>query len=279
MLRFIVQQIDVHLRLLFLNLSNRFGRAPLICSGGPVVSLTTHGQRAQTVYLAIESIGRGLLRPSRLILWVDERDVIENLPQELFRLQRRGLEIELCDNFGPHKKYYPYVQNSELLNAPLVTADDDILYPRTWLKNLIDEFRAHPDVINCYRARVIKLGDGGLRRYTEWHFASSTHPSYLHIAGSGAGAVYPTRLQRALKQGGTRFMSCCPKADDIWLHIQAIRAGFMIRQIQKRRARLVTIPHTQTCALWVSNVSDNDVQMKATYTRDDIRILEADISR
>ena len=52
-------RVDYRLTLVRLNLRNRFGRA-LVTGDCPVaVSLTTHGERIERVYLAIESIGRG----------------------------------------------------------------------------------------------------------------------------------------------------------------------------------------------------------------------------
>ena len=107
----------------WLMLCNRF-RWSAVAGGnsGPVVSLTTYGKRVQAVYLAIESIARGSALPSRLILWIDDPALYANLPPTLLRLKRRGLEIRYCKNFGPHKKYYPYVESQRAFNAPLVTA-------------------------------------------------------------------------------------------------------------------------------------------------------------
>ena len=120
--------------MLWLTLRNHFSRSAISIGGhGPVVSLTTYGKRANKAYLAIESIARGSLLPSRLILWLDEQVLYDDLPAPLFRLTRRGLEIKLCKNYGPHKKYYPYVESQTTFTSPLVTADDDTIYPRSWL--------------------------------------------------------------------------------------------------------------------------------------------------
>jgi len=272
----LLQGLDIYRRLAFLWIVNRLCTQSITNVNGPVVSLTTHGNRAKTVYLAIESIGRGTVRPSRLILWVHEEWIREDCPAELRRLQKRGLEVRTCDDVGPHKKYYPYVVSSEPLDVPLVTADDDIMYPRSWLKGLVEEFRKHPDVVNCYRARVMELEGAKLANYSSWRFASSTRASFRRFAGSGAGAIYGPPLQRAFRDGGLQFISCCPKADDIWLHVQAIRAGYMTRQIANKKSRLITIPNTQGCSLWRTNVAGNDAQVSATYTAEDLRVLESE---
>src|ERR1700728_3972607 len=97
---------------------NRYSRARITCPAGPIVSLTTYGKRSRTVYLAVESIGKGHVRPSRIILWLDARAIFHNPPATIRRLVRRGLEVKLCENYGPHTKYYPYLQSLETFESP-----------------------------------------------------------------------------------------------------------------------------------------------------------------
>lgn len=276
--RSLARLVDAYARLLCLSLLNRFGRAPIIRPGGPIVSLTTYGKRSKTVHLTIESIGRGRLRPSRLLLWIDEPHLAAHLTGGLRRLQRRGLEVKECANLGPHKKYYPYLESSDALSAPLVTADDDILYPRTWLHKLVEEFHKHPKVVNCYRARIMSLDQRGISTYLQWRLTRSTAATFRHFAGSGAGVIFPVRLQLVLKREGLGFLTRCPEADDIWLHVQAIRAGYKIRQIDEREFRLIYIPGTQDVGLRTSNMSGgNDRQVKTTYTDSDLQILRHEV--
>src|SRR5579859_5883370 len=100
---------------------NRFNNHALTDPNGPVVSLTTYGKRTSRVYLAIESIGRGRILPSRIILWLDEKPVFDDLPDSIKRLTKRGLEVRFCENFGPHKKYFPFISGEATFSLPLVT--------------------------------------------------------------------------------------------------------------------------------------------------------------
>ena len=96
-------------------------------TGAANVSLTSYGKRISTVWQTIETIGAGTVKPRRLILWLDDRDAYLDPPATLKRLQARGLEIRHCRDYGPHKKYFPYL-NEILPDEPartLVTADDD----------------------------------------------------------------------------------------------------------------------------------------------------------
>lgn len=258
-------------------LANRFGFRHLTEPSGPVVSMTTWGQRSQTVYLTIESIATGQIRPSRLILWIDEESIFRNLPATLRRLQKRGLEVKLCANYGPHKKYYPYVEAQELFVMPLVTADDDMLYPACWLEKLLEANWQHPEDVNCFWGHAIALNEHGMERPGEWKQCHSTRPSFRHIAAGVTGVIYPPSFLTALKRAGAAFQSCCPKADDIWLHAQALRSGHKIRMILPRLPyfSFLGLPGTYSSALCIANVEGegNDAQAKATYCESDIQIL------
>ncbi len=104
------------------------------------MSLTSYGPRIATVWKTIESIGAGSVKPRRIILWLDDPAALADPPASLRRLQTRGgLEIRGCPDYGPHKKYFPYVTSilPEHPTRTLVTADDDVYYPATWLEELL----------------------------------------------------------------------------------------------------------------------------------------------
>lgn len=260
---------------------NRYGRSAVTSPCGPVVSLTTFGKRSGRVYLAIESIADGTSKPSRLILWIDEPALLCDLPKTLLRLQRRGLEIRMCRNYGPHKKYYPYVESQERFDTSLVTADDDVLYPRYWLKELIYANERYPNNVNCYLAHVIVLNENTIGEYRLWKSCGSTREDVLNVATGMGGVIYPAKFLPVLKRAGTDFAICCPKGDDLWLHTQALRSGFKTRQIFSRLPYLAfqAIPGMADTALSLENVTrgnGNDTQIRATYTEADLRLLQLD---
>jgi hypothetical protein len=255
-------------------LLNRYGRKPLTQADGLVVSLTSYGKRIRTVYLAIESIGRGRLRPSRIILWLDDRTAFDNPPATIRRLVQRGLEVKLCEDYGPHKKYYPFLQSLQKVEAPLVTADDDVFYPRDWLRNLAQAFQQCPDVVNCCRAHKMIINERGIGKYESWGLVTSTKPSVCHVATGVAGVIYPPAFLRSLKSAGIGFVDSCPKSDDLWLHVHAVRAGYKVRQIRPRALLPLSIPGAESIGLWKSNIfGGNDRQIANTYTAKDIREL------
>jgi len=240
-----------------------------------IVTLTSHAERIGRVFAAIESIGRGRCRARRIQLYLGRQYEPRPLPRSLQRLMRRGLEVIYVDDVGPHTKYYPYLQANERFDHPLVTADDDKLYPRDWLAGLLDAYRARPDLVHCWRAREIRTGSGGLLPYREWPLCASTRAAFHHFATGVGGVIYPPAFQQALKSAGDRFRDYCPKADDLWLHVTALRQGFRVRQIEGQAREFTGIPRSSRCALQKTNLDggQNDTQAARTYSGGDIALL------
>ena len=256
---------------------NRFSRAILTGTAPTVVSLTTFGTRAEVAYVAIESIGAGRVRPRRLVLWLDDPRIVENLPSSLRRLERRGLEIRLTDNLGPHTKYYPSLTLEGTDGLPLVTADDDILYPRRWLADLLAASEAHPAEICCHRAFVVATRGADLAPYSTWPNCRTTQARPMNFATGVSGVLYPPAMLAALRRRGTAFMATTPKADDVWLHWVALREGIPVRQVRPKPRHFPFIPGTQEVGLVNQNVGEgaNDRWIAATYDETDVARLVA----
>lgn len=187
----------------------------IVSNEGPIVSLTSFDKRLSAVYLAIESIGRALILPSRITLWL-EKDVEALIPDSLKRLERRGLEIRFTDDFGPHKKHYPEIMPERDLDLPFIRADDDILYPRNWLKILMNSHEKEPEVILCYRAHTIRFSNTDeLESYANWKPCHSLLASHSHFSTGCFGVLFPKEMRQPLREKGMNFQTCCPKADDI----------------------------------------------------------------
>lgn len=256
---------------------NRVSRRALVDEhASTVVSLTSYGTRLKTVHLTIESIGRGRVRPGRIVLWVDPGVVVEELPPVLLRMRERGLEIGSSPAlYGPHTKYFPYVMSEAPHDALLVTADDDSLYPSHWLAAL-QEGQAGTDDVVCFRAHRVRFeADGELAPYNSWGPVTDTAPSPLNFATGVSGVAYPPAFLNELHELGDAFTGTCPKADDVWLHFAAVSRGRRIRQLGPRPRKFPEVMRTQATALHRENTARtaNDVQIAATYSTEVLDVL------
>ncbi|MFG6280922.1 hypothetical protein [Microbacterium sp. 5K110] len=221
-----------------------------------------------SVHLTIESIARGKARPRKLILWLDSEADLDAAVKSpgLARLRRRGLEIRRSEPMGPHGKYYPYVASEYGHALPLATADDDILYPRSWLVGLVAAQTQDPSSIHCYRAHRIGLIGNKMAPYMSWVPVKGTAPSHRNFLTGVSGVIYPTEYLDFLHQKGEAFRAVAPKADDVWLNACAVEAGFRVSQIRENALFFSVIPGSQRVALWRHNVGGNDPQIDRAYT-------------
>lgn len=264
-----------------LSLRNIVSNEPVVGADGPVVSLTTYGPRWDCVFYAIESVGAGSLKPSRIVLWVDRSLHCNGLPDSLQRLVSRGLEVRGTNDLRSHTKYLPYVC-SQPLDQPLVTIDDDVLYPQHWLQDLLLGWRRAPHAITCFRAHRIGLDHAGnFTPYRDWLPCKSVRPSALNFFTGVSGVLYPPAAQEALKRGGDEFLNCCPRADDVWLNLVALRNDIPARQVLPVPQEFYSVPGTKNSGLANTNVwgGGNDMQLAASYRDADRLALQNHLLR
>jgi hypothetical protein len=88
--------------------------------------------------------------------------------------------------------------------------------------------------------------------------------------------IYPPGFLRILKDAGTGFLHSCLKADDIWLHANAVRSGYMVKQARDRAAYFLEVPGSRQTALFKTNVrgDHNDKQIRAVYGDAELVLLK-----
>jgi hypothetical protein len=268
--RAILSEINLILR-------NKFSQRSLIGPSDTIVSLTSYGSRIDRVHLTIEAIGRGSTKPRQLILWLDDASAYARLNSHLERLVRRGLTVKLSENFGPHTKYLPYVLDSAGDPWNLVTADDDVLYPKYWLSKLIERARnGSSSTLYCYRAHRIHLVDDVIAPYNSWQYCSTTESSYAHFATGVSGILYPQSFQKIMRASGITGVNLAPTADDVWINALALRSGWTVTQVDAKPRDFDVLRGSQKIALRTTNVSGvaNDIQILKCYDPASVRFLQ-----
>lgn len=237
-----------------------------------VVSLTSFPGRIESVADTLESLLAQTLRPGKLVLWLAEEQFPHregDLPVKLLQLKNRGLEIEWCEDIRSYKKLVPALRMYS--DRIIVTADDDLIYSRTWLAELLITHIQDRDSIVCHRSHGVTFdGDGSFAPYKSWpKEIVSGEPSFAHLCTSGAGVLYPPGSLHEAVLEADRFMSICPTGDDLWFWTMAVLNGTKVRIVKDSSFRLEFVPGTQEEALWIGNVSGggNDRMLKELSVR------------
>ena len=243
-----------------------------------IVSLTSFGKRINEVYLAIESIMQGTLKPNRIILWLAENEFREKvLPQTLQRQQKRGLQIEFCDDIKSYKKIIPTIEKYP--DACIVTIDDDVMYEFDLLENLIRAHQDNPnDICACRMHRITLDEQKRPQSYLKWDMlVYPENKSNLHFLTSGGGTLFPPYCFVEEFFNKDAFMSLCPYADDVWINAMIWKSG---RQVSKAYTHSkwgcdyydISIEQEDALSLINNDTSfcRNDVQIKAVMDKYDL---------
>jgi len=229
--------------------------------GKLVVSLTSYPPRFGTLDIALRSLLSQDTVPDVVVLWIAHGDM-DKLPERVRRLERHGLVIRACDDLKPFKKIIPAL--AAYPGAFILTADDDVLYPRGWVGAFVSDYR-EPCEILCSRARRMVLSlDGMPARYRDWPDAmpGDTGPGVFPV-GVG-GVMYPPGSLAPDVADADTFTRLCPDGDDIWLFWSAVRAGSRHRVLSRSVGAIRARPDTQHVALWRTNkAGGNDRQLAA----------------
>lgn len=248
-----------------------------LCDHEVVVSLTTFGYRIHDVCYAIESIMQGSVKPNRIVLWLAEDEFKgEKLPQTLSLQQRRGLEINYCDDIKSYKKLIPSLK--AFPDSCIVTIDDDALYEPIFLDKLLIAHEEHPDDICACRVHRIKLdGDGRPLSYMDWDWCvNEVGKNKLNFFTGVGGVLYPPHCFSDEVFNREAFMEHCKYADDVWFNAMALMNGVGVFKVFVRTPLdgFLELPTSSINALSKENTDElacrNDVQIKAVMDKYDL---------
>jgi GT2 family glycosyltransferase len=212
------------------------GRGPDV-PGAVVVSFTSYPARIQIAAAAAASLLRQDAKPDAVVLWLDEADFPRrdaDLPPVFDALRRRGLDVRWCrPGLRSYKKLVPSLETWP--DAVLVTADDDIFYPRDWLGGLLAAHRIHPSDIAAYRVRRIVFDAlCRPRPYAQWPLnepESEGTPPVSLLPTTGGGVLFPPRSLHPDATDEATFLRVAPAADDLWFWAMAARNATRVRRV------------------------------------------------
>jgi hypothetical protein len=183
------------------------------------------------------------------------------------------LEIRFGEDLGPHGKLIHSLKKCS--HAIIVTADDDILYSKLWLKELYDSYLKNPACIHCHAAHLMKKAeDGTLRNYTEWAMGApqSTEPDMLLFPRGVGGVLYAPNSLNIKVFDKKVFMELCPTNDDIWFKAMSLLNGVACQKVNRISKGHMSLRGNQGFNLKGINVhqGQNDVQIRKVFKKYDL---------
>lgn len=191
-----------------------------------IVSMTSYGKRVKSsVAYALYSILTQNQLPNRIVLNLNqEKWNNDNLPNLLKHLQRVGVEINFCEDVGPHTKLLPTLRKYP--NDIIITVDDDVYYDDTLVCELYDSYmQSDKHSVICRRGIYICKHNGQYIPFSQCpSLGKFTKEEVAAIMPFGYGGVlYPPSIfsNEIFNQGV--FRKLCKFADDVWFGVMELR--------------------------------------------------------
>ena len=203
-----------------------------------IVSLTSFEERFDDLVISLYSLLNQTVKPDRIILWLsDNFKSLNDIPYDITRFIKNGLEIRFVKDIGSYTKaIYAF---KEFKNSIIVTADDDIYYPKDWLAKLYYSYIANPKDISVHRAHRVKIEESQIAPYETWTKQIEEENARFDNFLTGVGGVlYPPNCFSKEVLRDDIFLTKCQYADDIWFWVMALVHNRKIRVVKNHQANL-----------------------------------------
>ncbi|EDY37732.1 hypothetical protein CPCC7001_611 [Cyanobium sp. PCC 7001] len=140
------------------------------------------------------------------------------------------LHCHMVENSGSYRKLLPMISllstEQRRQDPYLITADDDTLYPRTWLTRLLEAQERLGCVVG-FRGRRMVVEDGRIAPYHRWikHDPSLTSPHPLTVPTGKDGICYRLSQLHAGVCDLKAALRLAGHADDLWFKHHTLRLG------------------------------------------------------
>lgn len=228
------------------------------------LSMTSWRPKFPGLPLVLISLLQQSARPSEILLWLTEEDRSFLGKEFEERFSQFGVRFLRCDELRCHNKWLHAIESGR--KERFVICDDDIIYPRTWLEQLLREDRKDAYVgVRCHEAAVTSAGR--FADYADWpkQIRWKESPSErIFLTGCGGTIIHPERIPEPFLQREA-IAKYCPQADDVWLFMAHRYAGIPGYKT-KYSFPCLELPGTDASGLAASNVAGggNDEQLRAT---------------
>ena len=189
--------------------------------------MTTYPGRTKKIQWTLKSLFNQTAKVDRIILWLAKEQYLQGeIPKEIKKYEKYGLEVKFCNDLKSHKKYYySMLQNP---NAIVITVDDDVIYPEDTIEKLLSTHERFPKAVVCNMGRWISCSGKIFESYKKWSVnipQEITKPTFRILPIGEGGVLYPPHSidKECFNVNGIKKNAFT--ADDLWLKYAEVRCG------------------------------------------------------
>lgn len=198
-----------------------------------IVSMTSFPAAISYAVKAINSILNGTILPDKVVLYLTFSQFDKGgIPQQLTNLAESNpiFEIRNYDrDIRSYRKLIPALV--DFPDAIIVTVDDDVVYHKNMLRDLLRLHEQLPNAILAHRAKRIRPG----RPYRTWSkyrwydfLLKRIHINFKNIQTGVGGVLYPPHALKSEMLDPDLFTQIAPTTDDIWFWAAAVANGVSV---------------------------------------------------
>ena len=241
---------------------------PSTIANGVIVSLTSYPARLKSINLVIRSLLKQKVAAEKVVLYLGIDTKETDIPKKLKKLTKYNFEIRFgYEDLKPHKKYYFAMQ--EFPNHTIITVDDDLIYDKNLVSDLIACAKKNPGCVCARRVNLITKNDEGkLNPYSkwEWEYKKLTAPSHSLLATGCGGVLYPPHILPLETFNLQAIKEICLNTDDIWLKFMELKNDVKVVFSNNKVVHPLSLRHTQESGLLQTNTAGEN--------RNDINIVQ-----
>lgn len=232
-----------------------------------IITLTSYPGRISKVCKVIESLWKQQVRAEKIILYLSQDEFPErenNLPKELLNmLGQNGFSIQWVEgNLKSHKKYYYALQIYR--DNIVITVDDDVIYAKTLVSDLLSGYKKYPKAVSARRTRIITRDGEYLAKYNNWdnYNGELGNTPRVDLCAIGVGGVlYPPACTSGRWFDQNSLTALAGNQDDLWLKYNEIVENIPVMYIKPTEDD-IRIESLQDTALYMENgAGANDISV------------------
>lgn len=208
-----------------------------------IVSLTTYGERVNFIHLTLRSILLQSTPPKKIYLWLSLNNFPnKKIPKSLATLEKYGVTIRFVkEDLKSYKKIvYTYEIEKHNNDCYIVTADDDVYYPKSWLHDMELKVKENNNFVYCYRAQEISFKtEHQVCKYNQWKLYNSAREAHSVLPTGVSGICYP--MYSLVGVTNKLYLDVCPTADDVWLRFITLKNGYKCKLVLNHSVHFVPV--------------------------------------
>ena len=202
-----------------------------------IVSLSSNRESFDNLELSLFSIFMQQIRPDKVILWIsDEYDNVSYLPYSITKYIKNGLEIRFVAELNSYTNLFYSLK--EYPESIVVTAEDNVIYPKNWLRKLYHSYIVNPQDIHVHLAHNIRISGKNDLSVDDESFVTDEGSGFSNFIVSSGGVLYPPKCFVKEVFRKDIFQKLAPEDSDIWIWTIALVSNRKIRVVKNHNCTL-----------------------------------------